>query len=173
MKMLLVIGAIFVIINISFLFLQMGHHSTETACDCARMSEMVTPKTSVASSEADLKPIGASKPATAKPVFNEVIKPNYNDKVKPNKYGDASNMNILSTVQGYFWNKTYQPYQPLHSSSHRLAVVVPFRNRYEEMMEFVPHMHKFLIRQNVSHDIWIINQVDSHRYGGKVSPLPP
>ena len=46
---------------------------------------------------------------------------------------------------------------------HKLAVIVPFRNRFEEMMEFVPHMHSFLSRQNVSHEIWIINQADSHR----------
>ena len=49
------------------------------------------------------------------------------------------------------------------SNKHNLAVVVPFRNRYEEMMEFVPHIHNFLLRQNVNHHIWIINQVDTHR----------
>lgn len=49
-------------------------------------------------------------------------------------------------------------------SSHQLAVVVPFRNRYEEMMEFVPHIHKFLNRQNVRHQILVINQADKHRY---------
>ena len=47
---------------------------------------------------------------------------------------------------------------------HQLAVIVPFRNRYEEMIEFVPHIHSFLERQNVKHKIWIINQVDTHRY---------
>ena len=46
---------------------------------------------------------------------------------------------------------------------HQLAVIVPFRNRYEEMMEFVPHIHGFLERQNVKHKIWIINQADTHR----------
>jgi len=49
-------------------------------------------------------------------------------------------------------------------SGHKLAVVVPFRNRYEEMMEFVPHIHRFLLRQKVDHHIWIINQVDNHRF---------
>ena len=47
---------------------------------------------------------------------------------------------------------------------HHLAVVVPFRNRYEEMMEFVPHIHQFLTRQQVHHQIWVINQADKHRY---------
>lgn len=47
---------------------------------------------------------------------------------------------------------------------HQLAVVVPFRNRYDEMMEFVPHIHSFLTRQRVRHQIWVIDQADKHRY---------
>lgn len=47
---------------------------------------------------------------------------------------------------------------------HTLAVLVPFRNRYEELQEFVPHIHQFLNRQNVYHEIWVINQADSHRF---------
>lgn len=47
---------------------------------------------------------------------------------------------------------------------HKLAVLVPFRSRWEELIDFVPHMHSFLTRQNVSHEIWVINQVDKHRY---------
>ena len=48
-------------------------------------------------------------------------------------------------------------------TGHRLAVLVPFRNRHEELQEFVPHIHRFLARQRVRHDIWIINQADSYR----------
>lgn len=181
MKFLLVMGATFVIINISFLFLQLGHHSTGPACNCARERNVV--KESVSSTEAskvvDLKlslsyasSLTAPKPP-AKPVFNEVIKPNYNDRVKPKKYDDAIKAVPATTleipvIQGYFWNETYQPVK-LYSNNHKLAVVVPFRNRYEEMLEFVPHMHRFLTKQNVSHDIWIINQADTHRYGRDMS----
>ena len=50
------------------------------------------------------------------------------------------------------------------SSNHTLAVVVPFRDRFEEMLEFVPHIHKFLLRQGADHQIWVINQVDTHRW---------
>lgn len=62
-------------------------------------------------------------------------------------------------------NKTrqQQQHQGGAESLHQLAVIVPFRNRYEEMMEFVPHIHNFLERQNVRHKIWIINQADTHR----------
>ena len=57
-----------------------------------------------------------------------------------------------------------QQQQPAGAESpHQLAVIVPFRNRYEEMMEFVPHIHNFLERQNVRHKIWIISQADTHR----------
>lgn len=47
---------------------------------------------------------------------------------------------------------------------HKLAVIVPFRDRFEELLEFAPHMHNFLNRQRVRHQIWVINQVDDHRF---------
>ena len=47
---------------------------------------------------------------------------------------------------------------------HKLAVIVPFRDRFEELLEFAPHMHTFLNRQRVRHQIWVINQVDQHRF---------
>ena len=47
---------------------------------------------------------------------------------------------------------------------HKLAVIVPFRDRFEEMMEFVPWIHKFLNDQQVHHQIIVVNQIDSHRY---------
>lgn len=47
---------------------------------------------------------------------------------------------------------------------HKLAVIVPFRDRFEELLEFAPHMHSFLNRQRVRHQIWVINQVDQHRF---------
>ena len=46
---------------------------------------------------------------------------------------------------------------------HKLAVIVPFRDRFDELLEFVPHMHKFLNAQKVRHKIFIINQVDKFR----------
>ena len=46
---------------------------------------------------------------------------------------------------------------------HRLAVVVPLRGRWEELIQFVPYIHQFLNRQKVSHEIWVIIQIDKHR----------
>ncbi|XP_026529151.1 beta-1,4-galactosyltransferase 7 [Pseudonaja textilis] len=47
---------------------------------------------------------------------------------------------------------------------HRLAVLVPFRERFEELLTFVPHMHRFLSGKKIRHHIFILNQVDHHRF---------
>ncbi|XP_035671837.1 beta-1,4-galactosyltransferase 7-like [Branchiostoma floridae] len=47
---------------------------------------------------------------------------------------------------------------------HKLAVVVPFRDRFEELLVFVPHIHKFLNEQKVRHKIYVVNQIDLHRF---------
>lgn len=49
-------------------------------------------------------------------------------------------------------------------SSHRLAILVPFRDRFEELLIFAPHMQKFLDKQNINYHIFILNQVDRFRF---------
>lgn len=44
-------------------------------------------------------------------------------------------------------------------SEHRLAILVPFRDRFEELLIFVPHMQKFLDKQDIDYHIFILNQV--------------
>lgn len=51
-----------------------------------------------------------------------------------------------------------------HSGNHRLAIIVPFRNRFEELQEFVPYMKNFLRNQSIVNDIYIVNQVDDFRF---------
>lgn len=46
---------------------------------------------------------------------------------------------------------------------HKLALLVPFRERFEELLVFVPFMHDFLNRKKIRHQILIINQVDHYR----------
>jgi xylosylprotein 4-beta-galactosyltransferase len=46
----------------------------------------------------------------------------------------------------------------------KLAVLVPFRDRFDELTEFVPHMHNFLMHQAVNHEIVVLNQVDKYRF---------
>ncbi|XP_019726937.1 beta-1,4-galactosyltransferase 7 isoform X2 [Hippocampus comes] len=47
---------------------------------------------------------------------------------------------------------------------HKLALLVPFRERFEELLVFVPFMHSFLNKKKIAHQILIINQVDHYRF---------
>lgn len=47
---------------------------------------------------------------------------------------------------------------------HKLAIVVPFRERFDELLYFVPKISKFLIKQSIDFKIYIVNQVDSYRF---------
>ena len=44
-------------------------------------------------------------------------------------------------------------------NQHNLCILIPFRDRFEELLEFVPRITKFLERQNIKHKIFIVNQV--------------
>jgi hypothetical protein len=46
---------------------------------------------------------------------------------------------------------------------HRLAVVVPFKNRDKELKRYVPFMSRFLNKQRVAHEIWIVDQADDDK----------
>ncbi|XP_065883534.1 beta-1,4-galactosyltransferase 7-like isoform X2 [Dysidea avara] len=69
---------------------------------------------------------------------------------------------ILSDVTPY--TKATQQHASDNWGPHKLAVLVPFRGRYEELLEFAPHIHEFLSRQKIHHDIWVINQHDHFRF---------
>ncbi|XP_007908074.2 beta-1,4-galactosyltransferase 7 isoform X3 [Callorhinchus milii] len=47
---------------------------------------------------------------------------------------------------------------------HKIAIVVPFRERFEELLSFVPYMHEFLNKKKIRHKILVINQVDHLRF---------
>lgn len=46
----------------------------------------------------------------------------------------------------------------------RLAILVPFRDRFDELLQFAPHMHSFLAQQNIPHHIFVLNQIDRYRF---------
>ncbi|XP_061542441.1 beta-1,4-galactosyltransferase 7 isoform X1 [Phycodurus eques] len=47
---------------------------------------------------------------------------------------------------------------------HKLALVVPFRERFDELLVFVPFMHDFLNKKKIEHQILVVNQVDHFRF---------
>lgn len=46
----------------------------------------------------------------------------------------------------------------------KLAVLVPFRDRFDELLRFAPHIHAFLEQQHIPHHIFVLNQIDRHRF---------
>lgn len=51
-----------------------------------------------------------------------------------------------------------------YQSQHKLAILVPFRDRFEELLQFVPYMNTFLNEQHINHHIFILNQMDKYRF---------
>ncbi|CAG0887501.1 unnamed protein product [Darwinula stevensoni] len=49
-------------------------------------------------------------------------------------------------------------------AGHHLAVVIPFRERFSDLIVFIPHMNKFLKKQDINHTFILVNQVDSYRF---------
>lgn len=47
---------------------------------------------------------------------------------------------------------------------HRLAVIIPFRDRFDELLRLAPHLHRFLSRQGVRHRLVVVNQIDTLRF---------
>jgi predicted glycosyltransferase involved in capsule biosynthesis len=43
-------------------------------------------------------------------------------------------------------------------SSHKLGLIVPYRNREEHLEKFLPHMKEYLSKQGINHVIYIIEQ---------------
>lgn len=43
-------------------------------------------------------------------------------------------------------------------------MVVPFRDRFEELLQFATHMEQFLDAQRIPHHIFVMNQVDRYRF---------
>ena len=41
---------------------------------------------------------------------------------------------------------------------HKLAVVVPYRDREEHLKQFLPYMKEYLDKQNILHNIYIVEQ---------------
>lgn len=54
--------------------------------------------------------------------------------------------------------------EDVYSRQKRLTILVPFRDRFDELLEFVPHMSKFLHSQHISYKILVVNQIDHYRF---------
>lgn len=154
---LFLLGLLVIGVNISFLYMDSPQQGC--TCNCATI-EYDFPQRHVDILSTEKSYSLPSKPPPFKP---------------PIKQQNNNNLPVDLLVLGV--NYRQMDFRKLHTpelikdaegdvidDSHQLAVVVPFRNRFEEMIEFVPYIHKFLDRQQVRHQIWVINQVDNHRF---------
>ncbi|XP_074646912.1 beta-1,4-N-acetylgalactosaminyltransferase bre-4-like [Tubulanus polymorphus] len=46
-------------------------------------------------------------------------------------------------------------------ADHRVAIIVPYRNRELNLRTFLNHMHPFLLRQPIDYRIFVIEQIDN------------
>ena len=53
---------------------------------------------------------------------------------------------------------------PKSPDQHFLCILIPFRDRFEELNEFVPTINEYLSSQNIAHAIFVINQIDTLRF---------
>ena len=56
------------------------------------------------------------------------------------------------------------PNNPVRTvGTHKLGVVVPYRNRMAELLEFVPHLYQYLTKKGIVFEILVIDQFDTLR----------
>lgn len=141
LMVLLLSGILFVSINVMFLWSQIP--SQPCICDCTRAKVGEAHIENLSDSVAVIKSPRNSTKFNASPSATQTVSRKSSESDSPSS--------ISPDVRHEEWGP------------HQLAVVVPFRNRLEEMLEFVPHIHQFLNRQRTRHQIWVINQADNHR----------
>lgn len=56
------------------------------------------------------------------------------------------------------------PLELVSEDQHVLCLIIPFRDRFDELLLFLAHMKEFLHKQNVQHQVFVVNQVDSFRF---------
>lgn len=53
----------------------------------------------------------------------------------------------------------------LNENKHKLAILVPFRDRFDELVVFVPHLHQFISDQGIKNfHIFVLNQSRRYRF---------
>ncbi|KAK2587503.1 hypothetical protein KPH14_003203 [Odynerus spinipes] len=74
-------------------------------------------------------------------------------------------MKQYNTQQQYNTHKQdIKPHKNSEKSEYRLAILVPFRDRFDELLIFAQHMKEFLDKQNIDYHIFILNQFDRYRF---------
>lgn len=60
--------------------------------------------------------------------------------------------------------KFHSSFRDIPSDKPKLAILVPFRDRFDELLRFAPHIASFLEKQQVPFHIFVLNQHDRFRF---------
>ena len=79
-----------------------------------------------------------------------------------NQHSDTSQTRSTNQTRGQVGDnqRLLHKYDEPAWGQDRLAIIVPFRDRMEELLDFVPFMKRFLTLQKVRYKIFVINQMD-------------
>ena len=62
-------------------------------------------------------------------------------------------------------NNTRIESEPIcQEGNHHLAIIIPFKGRFPNLVTFLPHMERFLKKQEISHTFILVSQVDIYRF---------
>lgn len=65
----------------------------------------------------------------------------------------------------YSWVQSGGRYSPVEChSSHRVAVIIPYRNRQDQLKTFLYNIHPFLQRQQINYGIYVIEQSGNNTF---------
>ncbi|XP_061719124.1 beta-1,4-N-acetylgalactosaminyltransferase bre-4-like [Cydia pomonella] len=60
------------------------------------------------------------------------------------------------------WGGRYSP--PNCTARHKVAIIVPYRDRQQHLAIFLNHMHPFLMKQQIEYGIFIVEQEGTHEF---------
>lgn len=72
---------------------------------------------------------------------------------------------FIITIRLSLYIYTGRTHDEKHSNKPRLAIIVPFRDRFDELLIFVPYMSRFLQEQDIGpFKIFVVNQSSKYRF---------
>ncbi|XP_063537562.1 beta-1,4-N-acetylgalactosaminyltransferase bre-4-like [Cydia strobilella] len=60
------------------------------------------------------------------------------------------------------WGGQFSPYDC--TAEHKVAIIVPFRDRQKHLALFIKYMHSFLMKQQIEYRLFIIEQAETHPF---------
>ena len=72
-------------------------------------------------------------------------------------YDKDDNKNLLTSFG-------YKTCENEEKDENLLCLIVPFRDRFDELLVFVPHMKNFLCNQRIKNEIIVVNQQGNYRF---------